>query len=77
MVILFAAFSLSFMPFTYLWSHAFTKAKAAARFFPFFCLLIFFILPQVPIWVKPEVKIFSFILPIFSPLIGLVNGMLS
>jgi len=51
--ILFASFSLSFLPFTYLWSHAFKKAQTAYRFFPFFIMIIFAMLPQIPIYVDP------------------------
>jgi hypothetical protein len=51
--VLFVSFSLSFLPFTYLWTHAFQKAVTAYRFFPFFVMLIFAILPQVPIYIIP------------------------
>lgn len=75
--ILFAAFSLSFLPFTYLWSHAFQKAQTAYRFFPFFIMIIFAILPQIPIYIVPQNQFLKYILPILSPLLALVNGMLS
>lgn len=52
--ILFLAFSLSFLPFTYLWTHAFQKAQTAYRFFPFFVMLFFAILPQIPIYTAPK-----------------------
>jgi len=52
--ILFAAFSLAFLPFTYLWTHAFQKSQTAYRFFPFFIMIIFAILPQIPIYVLPQ-----------------------
>jgi hypothetical protein len=75
--VLFLAFSLSFLPFVYLWTHAFTKAQTAYRFFPFFVLLIFAILPQIPIYVIPTNQALSTILTIVSPLLAFVNGMLS
>ena len=75
--ILFAAFSLSFLPFTYLWSHAFQKAQTAYRFFPFFIMIIFAILPQIPIYVLPDNEFLKHCLPILSPLLALVNGFVS
>ena len=76
-VLIFASFSLSFLPFTYLWTHAFEKAQTAYRFFPFFVMIIFAILPQIPIYIVPENKGLKLILPILSPLLALVNGMIS
>ena len=75
--ILFAAFSLAFLPFTYLWTHAFQKSQTAYRFFPFFVMIIFAILPQIPIYVLPQNQFLKYCLPILSPLLALVNGFLS
>jgi hypothetical protein len=77
MLLVFAAFSIAFLPFTYLWTHAFQKAQTAYRFFPFFVLIVFAIAAQIPIVVAPENVPLSYIMPILSPLVGLTNGMLS
>ena len=75
--IIFLAFSLSFLPFTYMWSHAFQKAQTAYRFFPFFMMIIFAIVPQIPIYIVPENQFLKYLLPILSPLLALVNAMVS
>jgi ATP-binding cassette subfamily A (ABC1) protein 3 len=75
--IIFLAFSLSFLPFTYMWSHAFQKAQTAYRFFPFFMMIIFAIVPQIPIYIVPENQFLKYVLPILSPLLALVNAMVS
>jgi hypothetical protein len=75
--ILFAAFSFAFLPFTYLWTHAFEKSQTAYKFFPFFVMIIFAILPQIPIYIIPYNQPLKWILPILSPLLALVNGMVS
>lgn len=75
--IIFLAFSLSFLPFTYMWTHAFQKAQTAYRFFPFFMMIIFAIVPQIPIYIVPQNQFLKYFLPILSPLLALVNAMVS
>jgi len=76
-ILILFCFSISFLPFTYLWTHAFKKSQTAYRFFPFFVMIIFAIAPQIPIYIIPTNPALGYILPIVSPLLGLVNSMLT
>ena len=77
LILIFFCFSCSFLPFTYLWSHAFQSAQTAYRFYPFLVLIVFTILPQVSIYTQSRKDVLKIILSIFSPLLTLLNGILS
>ncbi len=70
-------FSFAFLSFTYLWSFAFDSSRTAYRFYPFLMFLFFYTLPQIPTYIFPTNPILQYVLPIWSPLIGLTNCMVS
>ena len=70
-------FACSFLPFTYLWSFAFTSSSSAYRFYPFLVYLFFFVIPSIPLFIVPYSVVLQYLLPVISPLMALTACMMS
>jgi hypothetical protein len=68
---LFILFGCAFIAYSYCFSFAFQTSDSAYKYFPIINLLIFYILPSIPIIVKPELFLSKYIMPFVSPFVAL------
>lgn len=70
LVLILAIFAISFIGYSYLFSFMFQKSSTAFRLFPFFNLIFFYMIPNIPMISYPHSDFAQYVPPIISPFIA-------